>query len=83
MRPESAQSCSVGSAPLRFAVPRVAGEWAAEPGGGDAGRAQQRNAGPGWGVTQGTTTGVLYRGQSWESTAGCQGLAKVLINQNV
>lgn len=35
MRPESAQSFSVGSATLRFAVPRVAGEWAAEAGGGE------------------------------------------------
>lgn len=82
MRPESAQTCSVGSAPLGFAVPRVAGEWAAEPGWGCAGRTQQHNAGPGQGNDTGTTTGVLYRGQSWEITARCQGLAKVSINQN-
>lgn len=45
MRPESAQSFSVGSATLRFAVLRVAGEWAAEAGWGRGRGAQQRSGG--------------------------------------
>lgn len=86
MRPESAQSFSVGSATLRFAVPRVAGEWAAEAGGGrgrGGSAAVKGDAGPGQGKDSGTAPGALYRRQGWEMTAGCQGLAKVLISQNV
>lgn len=41
MKPELAQSFSVGSAPLRFAIPRAAGEWGAEAGWREAGRTEQ------------------------------------------